>query len=81
MRFIFDLDGTVIESTHRQGDTLDDWRRLNTARNVALHRTIALADFSNCTCSRITLILSATLGRDFAKRQSCLMVTRASKIL
>ena len=36
MRYIFDLDGTVIDSTHRQGDTLDDWRRLNTARNVAL---------------------------------------------
>jgi len=44
MRFIFDLDGTVIDSTHRQGDTLDDWRRLNTARNVALDSPLPLLD-------------------------------------
>ena len=131
MRYIFDLDGTVIDSTHRQGDTLDDWRRLNTARNVALDsplplldqmrdaiaddldvivctsrvmhgrdfrwlddhgirgstfcvalpQTIALADFSNCTCSKITPILSGTLGRDSANRQSCLTMTSGCKIL
>ena len=44
MRYIFDLDGTVIDSTHRQGDTLDDWRRLNTARNVALDSALPLLD-------------------------------------
>ena len=44
MRFIFDLDGTVIDSTHRQGDTLDDWRRLNTAKNVALDSPLPLLD-------------------------------------
>ena len=35
MRFIFDLDGTVIDSSHRLGDSLDDWCRLNTADNIA----------------------------------------------
>ena len=44
MRYIFDLDGTVIDSTHRQGDTLDDWRRLNTAKNVALDSPLPLLD-------------------------------------
>ena len=44
MRYIFDLDGTVIDSTHRQGDTLDDWRRMNTARNVALDSALPLLD-------------------------------------
>ena len=37
MRFIFDLDGTVIDSSHRQGDgSLDYWHRMNTPKNVAL---------------------------------------------
>ena len=45
MRFIFDLDGTVIDSTHRQGDgSLDDWHRMNTARNVALDSPLPLLD-------------------------------------
>ena len=44
MRLIFDLDGTVIDSTHRQGDTLDDWHRRNTARNVALDSPLPLLD-------------------------------------
>ena len=44
MRFIFDLDGTVIDSTHRQGDTLDDWRRMDTAKNVALDTPLPLLD-------------------------------------
>ena len=45
MRFIFDLDGTVIDSTHRQGDgSLDDWRRLDTAKNVALDSPLPLLD-------------------------------------
>ena len=42
MRFIFDLDGTVIDSSHRQGDTLDDWRRMNTPANVAKDSTLPL---------------------------------------
>ena len=45
MRFIFDLDGTVIDSTHRQGNgSLDDWRRLGTAKNVALDSPLPLLD-------------------------------------
>ena len=45
MRFIFDLDGTVIDSTHRQGDgSLDDWRRLNTIGNIKRDRLLPLAD-------------------------------------
>jgi len=32
--FIFDLDGTVIDSSHRQGNSLDDWFRLNTRENI-----------------------------------------------
>ena len=43
MRFIFDLDGTVIDSTHRQGDTLDDWRRMNTVGNIMRDRLLPLA--------------------------------------
>ena len=44
MRFIFDLDGTVIDSSHRQGDTLDDWRRMNTPNNIAKDSTLPLFD-------------------------------------
>ena len=44
MRFIFDLDGTVIDSSHRQGDTLDDWRRMNTSNNIAKDSTLPLFD-------------------------------------
>ena len=43
MRFIFDLDGTVIDSTHRQGDTLADWRRMNTVGNIMRDRLLPLA--------------------------------------
>ena len=32
--FLFDLDGTCVDSTHRQGETLDDWKRMNTAKNI-----------------------------------------------
>ena len=42
-QFIFDLDGTVIDSTHRQGDTLDDWRRMNTVGNIARDSLLPLA--------------------------------------
>ena len=44
MRFIFDLDGTVIDSTHRLGDTLDDWRRMNTPDNIAADGELPLFD-------------------------------------
>ena len=44
MRFIFDLDGTVIDSSHRLGDTLDDWRRMNTPANVAKDQPLPLLD-------------------------------------
>ncbi|MAC67695.1 MAG: hypothetical protein CMK54_06815 [Proteobacteria bacterium] len=43
MRFIFDLDGTVIDSTHRQGATLDDWRRMNTIGNIMRDGLLPLA--------------------------------------
>jgi len=41
--FFFDLDGTVIDSSHRQGETLDDWRRMNTGANIAKDRALPLA--------------------------------------
>ena len=44
MRFIFDLDGTVIDSSHRLGDSLDDWRRMNTPANVAKDSPLPLLD-------------------------------------
>ena len=43
MRFIFDLDGTVVDSSHRQGDTLADWRRMNTVGNIMRDRLLPLA--------------------------------------
>ena len=37
--FIFDLDQTVIDSTHRLGDgSLADWIANNTPRNILLDR-------------------------------------------
>jgi len=41
--FLFDLDETVIDSTHRQGETLSDWRRMNTPANVMRDSTLPLA--------------------------------------
>lgn len=32
--FIFDLDGTVIDSSHRQGESLADWFEMNTRENI-----------------------------------------------
>lgn len=32
--FIFDLDGTVIDSSHRQGESLADWFAMNTRENI-----------------------------------------------
>ena len=69
MRFIFDLDGTVIDSTHRQGDTLDDWRRLNTARNVALDSPLPLLDqMRDAIADDLDVIVCTSrvmAGRDF----------------
>ena len=45
MRFIFDLDGTVIDSSHRQGDTLADWRRMNTVGNIMRDRLLPSISF------------------------------------
>jgi hypothetical protein len=42
--FFFDLDGTTVNSSHRQGETLDDWRRMNTPENIRLDSTLPLAD-------------------------------------
>ena len=44
MLFIFDLDGTTINSTHRHGDgTLADWQKNATDKNVANDSLLPLA--------------------------------------
>ena len=70
MRFIFDLDGTVIDSTHRQGDgSLDDWRRLDTAKNVALDSPLPLLDqMRDAIADDLDVIVCTSrvmAGRDF----------------
>ena len=70
MRFIFDLDGTVIDSTHRQGDgSLDDWHRLNTAKNVALDSPLPLLDqMRDAIADDLDVIVCTSrvmAGRDF----------------
>tara|TARA_R110002167_G_scaffold137756_1_gene324833 strand:+ start:22 stop:486 length:465 start_codon:yes stop_codon:yes gene_type:complete len=44
MHFIFDLDETVIDSSHRQGETLDEWIALNTRDNILKDTLLPLAD-------------------------------------
>ena len=45
MLFIFDLDGTVVDSSHRQGaGTLAEWRELNTPENISLDSELPYAD-------------------------------------
>ena len=45
MRFIFDLDGTVINSSHRIGDgSLDYWRAHNTPDYIAADSCLPLFD-------------------------------------
>ena len=44
MHFIFDLDETVIDSSHRQGETLDEWIALNTRENILKDTLLPLAD-------------------------------------
>mgnify|MGYP003142229766 FL=1 len=67
MRFIFDLDGTVIDSSHRQGDTLDDWRRMNTADNIAKDTTLPLfAQMQDAISDGVDVIVctSRVMGAD-----------------
>ena len=42
--FIFDLDGTTVDSSHRLGETLADWRRMNTPANIMQDRPLPLAE-------------------------------------
>lgn len=42
--FIFDLDGTTVNSAHRQGETLADWRRMNTPANIMRDTPLPLAE-------------------------------------
>ena len=42
--FIFDLDGTTVDSSHRLGETLADWRRMNTPENIMRDTTLPLAE-------------------------------------
>jgi len=45
MLYIYDLDGTVIDSSHRLGDgSLDDWFANNTPDNIALDGLLPLAE-------------------------------------
>ena len=44
MLYIYDLDGTVIDSSHRLGDgSLDDWFANNTPDKIARDRLLPLA--------------------------------------
>ena len=42
--FIFDLDGTTVDSSHRLGETLADWRRMNTPANIMKDKPLPLAE-------------------------------------
>ena len=42
--FIFDLDGTTVDSSHRLGETLADWRRMNTPANIMQDKPLPLAE-------------------------------------
>ena len=69
MRFIFDLDGTVIDSSHRLGDSLDDWRRMNTPANVAKDSPLPLLDqMRDAIADDLDVIVCTSrvmAGRDF----------------
>ena len=69
MRYIFDLDGTVIDSSHRLGDSLDDWRRLNTPANVAKDSPLPLLDqMRDAIADDLDVIVCTSrvmAGRDF----------------
>ena len=42
--FIFDLDGTTVDSSHRLGETLADWRRMNTPANIIQDKPLPRAE-------------------------------------
>ena len=69
MRYIFDLDGTVIDSSHRLGDSLDDWRRMNTPANVAKDKPLPLLDqMRDAIADDLDVIICTSRvmsGRDF----------------
>ena len=69
MRYIFDLDGTVIDSSHRLGDSLDDWRRMNTPANVAKDSPLPLLDqMRDAIADDLNVIICTSrvmAGRDF----------------
>ena len=69
MRYIFDLDGTVIDSSHRLGDSLDDWRRMNTPANVAKDQPLPLLDqMRDAIADDLDVIVCTSrvmAGRDF----------------
>ena len=69
MRYIFDLDGTVIDSSHRLGDSLDDWRRMNTPANVAKDSPLPLLDqMRDAIADDLDVIICTSRvmsGRDF----------------
>ena len=69
MRYIFDLDATVIDSSHRLGDSLDDWRRLNTPANVAKDSPLPLLDqMRDAIADDLDVIVCTSrvmAGRDF----------------
>ena len=69
MRYISDLDGTVIDSSHRLGDSLDDWRRMNTPANVAKDSPLPLLDqMRDAIADDLDVIICTSrvmAGRDF----------------
>ena len=63
MHFIFDLDETVIDSHHRQGETLAEWIALNTRENILKDTLLPLADLilpllRRSVCASITYWLA-----------------------
>ena len=70
MHFIFDLDETVIDSHHRQGETLAEWIALNTPENVAKDTLLPLASQMKAAYKNgdvVTVCTSRVLGAaDFA---------------
>jgi hypothetical protein len=59
--FIFDIDQTIVNSEHRQGETLDDWFRLNTAENCMKDTPILpLANYVRDLCESGFQVLICT---------------------
>ena len=65
--FIFDLDGTVIDSRHRQGESLADWFRLNTRENIFKDVPLRLGGYIKELYYRgykVLICTSRSLGKD-----------------